>query len=51
MRLVIPIDNNVERRIKETLIAVAKRLLEKEVLMEDEFMAMVDAGMNEDSGE
>ncbi|BBO77199.1 ATP-dependent zinc metalloprotease FtsH [Desulfosarcina widdelii] len=36
---------------KETLIAVATRLLEKEVLMEDEFMAMVDAGMNEDSGE
>ncbi|WP_319522349.1 ATP-dependent zinc metalloprotease FtsH [uncultured Desulfosarcina sp.] len=36
---------------KETLIAVAKRLLEKEVLMEDEFMAMVDAGANEDSGE
>ena len=36
---------------KETLIAIAKRLLEKEVLMEDEFMAMVDAGKNEDNGE
>jgi cell division protease FtsH len=36
---------------KETLIAVAKRLLEKEVLMEDEFMAMVDVGKKEDGGE
>jgi hypothetical protein len=35
---------------KEILIAVAKRLLEKEVLMEDEFMAMVSAGMSEDKG-
>jgi len=36
---------------KETLIAVAKRLLEKEVLMEDEFMAMLDVGKKEDGGE
>lgn len=36
---------------KDTLIAVAKRLLEKEVLMEDEFIAMVDAGTNEDNGD
>jgi cell division protease FtsH len=35
---------------KEILIAVAKKLLEKEVLMEDEFMATVSAGMSEDKG-
>jgi cell division protease FtsH len=35
---------------KEILIAVAKILLEKEVLMEDEFMATVSAGMSEDKG-
>jgi cell division protease FtsH len=32
---------------KATLVTVAKALLEKEVLMEDEFMAMVDAGMDQ----
>jgi ATP-dependent Zn protease len=30
---------------KATLIAVAKALLGKEVLMKDEFVAMIDAGM------
>jgi len=34
---------------KETLVTVAKTLLEKEVLMEDEFMAMVRAGMTDDA--
>ena len=33
---------------KETLVTVAKTLLDKEVLMEDEFMAMVRAGMTDD---
>jgi len=47
-QILIDRERRVEQLIagkKETLVAVAKALLDKEVLMEDEFMHMVEAGM------